>query len=756
MTLADQQQSPILITAGEIAEIAGVGPSAVSNWKRRRADFPGEIEDGLYDQAEIVAWLHTAGKDVHLREESAESLVWRLMDAVRTGLPADEVPEVVLQLFVFRAAGSGEFDRLLPLSDLWDLTRSDTQDRRALYQSASTSVGDSDADLARALRFPPALDRLEASDWARLVSLVDRLDPTETDWGRAATALIEGFIERHGAKGGEHSSGSALVDIMDAILSPVEGAVYDPACGSGVFLAATWRQNRDAITKLFGQEVNEQSWRLGFLHLLLHNASFELVTGDTLLDDQLWRLRADRIALEPPLGQNLRSPQQMEGDPRWSWGLPPKGRADLAWVEHAAFHLSESGIGVVVVPPGALLRGGAESSIREQLVQSDLVDAVVLLPPGMLASTSIPVALVVLQRGRPDRSGKILFVDARQLGTPERGGLRRFDASETAQLREVFVSWRDGSLEPEIQFTGIATADDVLELEGLLTPNRYISYAKVATDIDGEPVDKRLERLAGKLDGQMEVLEDFYGREDEVRRLLAVAQLDQSPYTAYRLGELLVGEPQSGVRQKSQKDAESDHPTPYVTAELVRAASESSLPLVGEPSEVTYGDVRDRLLESEDLLLHARGVGGHEPVHCAIVSGARGATFAESLIRLRVDDTLVHAGFLQLYLTSRRGRSALAAASTGSIVGSLHLSSLQEVEVFLPDLETQQQLVYAVEPMELQLDDLERTHRTYWDLYDTARESIVAGTFTTIEDVDGKFIVRASSTNEVTKESDRE
>ena len=169
----------------------------------------------------------------------------------------------------------------------------------------------------------------------------------------------------------------------------------------------------------------------------MQNATFELLTGDTLVDDRLWQLRADRIAVEPPLGLNLRFVEQMESDPRWSLGLPPKSSADLVWVQHVAFHLADFGVGVIAVSPGALTRGRSEASIRAGLVEADLVDAVVHLPPGMLAATSIPVALLVLQRNRPNREGRVLFVDARQLGTPARGGLRQFAPAEISHIAGV-------------------------------------------------------------------------------------------------------------------------------------------------------------------------------------------------------------------------------------------------------------------------------------------------------------------------------
>ena len=103
------------------------------------------------------------------------------------------------------------------------------------------------------------------------------------------------------------------------------------------------------------------------------------------------------------------------------------------------------------------------------------------------------------------------------------------------------------------------------------------------------------------------------------------------------------------------------------------------------------------------------------------------AAFAESLIRLRVDQTRVHPDYMRLYLTSRRGSAALAAAATGSVISNLRREALQEVEVYLPALETQRKVVEVVTNIELQLADVETTLDLLRDLYDTAREGFTAG-----------------------------
>ena len=526
MTVNDSPRSSapsVLINASEIAEIAGVGPSAVSNWKRRHSDFPAEVEPGLFDRAEVIAWLEDTGKDVNLEPESIDSVIWGLADVVRGVLRVDEMPEVMLQLFALRAAESGSYERLLPLANTWEQLENELrEDLSAVYRSIIGAIGDSDPDLARALRFSSTVNRMSSLDWRRLVDAVAQLDPLQTDWARASSALVTGFVERHGAKGGEHSSGSALVDVMMALLDPIEGSVYDPACGAAAFLASAWTKTPKTITRLYGQEINEQSWRIGFLHLLLQNASFELLTGDTLVDDRLWQLRADRIALEPPLGLHLRFAEQMDNDPRWSFGLPPKSSADLAWVQHVAFHLADEGLGVVAVAPGCLFRGGTEASIREGLIRADLVDAVVHLPPGMLGATSIPISIIVLHKNRPNRTGRVLFVDARQLGTPSRGGLRQFSPADVSDIAEVLHQWRGGRLEPESQFTGIATHEQIIANGSELIPNRYISYAEAATEIEGEPIAARYERLAKKAAERLAMLPQL---EEDVRQQLTLIEV---------------------------------------------------------------------------------------------------------------------------------------------------------------------------------------------------------------------------------------
>lgn len=208
--------------------------------------------------------------------------------------------------------------------------------------------------------------------------------------------------------------------------------------------------------------------------------------------------------------------------------------------------------------------------------------------------------------------------------------------------------------------------------------------------------------------------------------------MTNSGFSEQRLGELLVVEPQPGIRQR---DDARDEAIPYVTT---GAVSQGSPVLIDPPTDVTHGDVKGRVVQQGDLLLVTRGVERHESVPCATVKFDSPAAFAESLIRLRVDRTQVDPDYLRLYLTSRQGGAALAAAATGSVISNLRREALQEVEVYLPELQNQRKVVEIMTNIESQLTEIGSTLDVLRDLFDTAREGFIAGILMPVED-DGQL-----------------
>jgi len=328
---------------------------------------------------------------------------------------------------------------------------------------------------------------------------LDDLAP-DSDWSQLATSVLTEFPERFGLRA-EQVTPSALADMITGVLQPIRGRVYDPACGVGVLLARAWtgREQPEGAT-LYGQDINPQAQRLARLHLLLSGAPFQAALGDTLLDDRLWDLRADRVAAQPPLNQRMAFAESLRYDPRWELGVPTSS-ADWLWVQHVAFHLAADGIGVVVVASGSLTRGGAEASIRRRLLDAEMLDAVIQLPPAMIPSTSVPLSLLVLQRGRSGREGRVLFIDAGKAGSRERGGLRRFKTDEIDEILAPVRAWRNGVDPTRPAVARVATIAELLENDAVLSPARYVAYP---AEQQGEPIAARYRRLSAAVDRGLE------------------------------------------------------------------------------------------------------------------------------------------------------------------------------------------------------------------------------------------------------------
>ena len=176
---------------------------------------------------------------------------------------------------------------------------------------------------------------------------------------------------------------------------------------------------------LHGQERNPGTLAIGKLNLLLHGLrSARLEPGDVIagpgLVDSLGRLLSyDRVIANPPLSLKYWGHEFAPGDPNHRFDrcgtIQPKTRGDLAFLLHMRAVTNVQGRMGVVMPHGVLLRGGAEGKIRQGIVEADLFKAVIGLAPNLLFGASIPVAICVLNRGKPpDSRGRVLFVDAAQ------------------------------------------------------------------------------------------------------------------------------------------------------------------------------------------------------------------------------------------------------------------------------------------------------------------------------------------------------
>ena len=244
--------------------------------------------------------------------------------------------------------------------------------------------------------------------------------------GRAYEYLIEQFADDAGKKGGEFYTPRMVVRLIVELLAPTEGMrICDPTVGSGGMLieCAHYIERKGGTPRnvtLHGQEKNLGTWAICKMNMLLHGLpDARIEKGDTIRDPKLVDegelLLYDRVIANPPfsLDEWGRDMAESDGYGRFRFGVPPKTKGDLAFVQHMVAVLNGTGRLGVVMPHGVLFRGSAEGRIRQGLLQEDLFEAVIGLAPNLFYGTGIPASIMVLNRDKPAaRKGKVLFIDA--------------------------------------------------------------------------------------------------------------------------------------------------------------------------------------------------------------------------------------------------------------------------------------------------------------------------------------------------------
>jgi type I restriction enzyme M protein len=252
-------------------------------------------------------------------------------------------------------------------------------------------------------------------------------------FGNAYEYLIKRFADQSNKKAGEYYTPRSVVGVLINILDPQEGeSVYDPACGTGGMLIeviehvkAAGGSPRTLWGKLYGQEKVLATSAIARMNLLLHGVEdFKIVREDTLRDPAFYTgnhlAQFDCVVANPPF--SLKNWGEGEwGSDRWGrnnlGGVPPKGYADWAWVQHMLTSANPTtGRVAVVLPQGALFRQGAEARIRTHMLKADKVEAVIGLAPNLFYGTGLAACVLILrQRKTTGRGGKVLFINGEDL-----------------------------------------------------------------------------------------------------------------------------------------------------------------------------------------------------------------------------------------------------------------------------------------------------------------------------------------------------
>ncbi|GAF05321.1 class I SAM-dependent DNA methyltransferase [Saccharicrinis fermentans] len=346
------------------------------------------------------------------------------------------------------------------------------------------------------------------------VALGDEKAKSQDVLGRVYEYFLGQFALAEGQKGGQFYTPESIVKLLVEMLEPYKGRVYDPCCGSGGMFVQSEKfidshQGRLDDISVYGQESNQTTYRLCRMNLAIRGidgSNIKWNTEGSFLNNAHKDLKADYIIANPPFNVSDWSGELLHDDARWQFGVPPAGNANFAWVQHFLYHLKPDGghAGFVLANGSLSSNTGGEGAIRQKLVENDLVECIVMLPKALFFNTGIPACLWFLRRGKKQRNGETLFIDASELGYMINRKNRVLDEEkDVKKIADTYHKWLNQSDEYEDVkgFCKSATIEDIQKHKFVLTPGRYVGIPD--EEDDGIPFQEKVDTLTSRLREQM-------------------------------------------------------------------------------------------------------------------------------------------------------------------------------------------------------------------------------------------------------------
>ncbi|MCW9716989.1 type I restriction-modification system subunit M [Avibacterium sp. 21-599] len=312
------------------------------------------------------------------------------------------------------------------------------------------------------------------------------------------------FAAKEGQKGGEYFTPKSIVSLIVEMLEPYHGRIYDPAMGSGGFFVQTEKfiaahQGNINQVSIYGQEYNPTTWKLAAMNMAIRGIEFNFGSrGDSFTNPQHIDMKMDFVMANPPFNVKDWWDESLQGDPRWAYGVPPKGNANFAWISHMLYHLVPQGrMGIVLANGSMSSQTNGEGEIRRRLVEADLVEAMVALPSQLFTNVQIPACIWFFNKAKA-RKGEVLFIDARQVGYMKDRTLRDFTPEDIAHIANTYHAWQQNKgYENQEGFCYAASLEEIANNDFILTPGRYVGTPE--EEDDGIPFEEKMAELTTKL-----------------------------------------------------------------------------------------------------------------------------------------------------------------------------------------------------------------------------------------------------------------
>ena len=321
--------------------------------------------------------------------------------------------------------------------------------------------------------------------------------------GDAYEFLIGKFAAGAGKKAGEFYTPPEVSTLLAKLVAPrPRERIADPACGSGSLLIKCGHEVGSADYALYGQENNGATWALAKMNMFLHDVSNARIDwGDTLKEPTLLEgdalMRFNVVVANFPFSLDKWGAENAAADPhkRFWRGIPPKSGGDYAFITHMIETTytdpAQNGRVGVIAPHGVLFRGGAEGLIRRKLVEENLLDAVIGLPPNLFFGTGIPACILIFKRNRPD--DRVLFVDAS----------REFEAGTTQNrlraedIEHIVTTHRERrTIE---KYAHLAPFEEIEQNDFNLNIPRYVATLEAEDDVDLSQISAEISEIDDQL-----------------------------------------------------------------------------------------------------------------------------------------------------------------------------------------------------------------------------------------------------------------
>ncbi|WP_206063120.1 class I SAM-dependent DNA methyltransferase [Nocardioides sp. HDW12B] len=401
----------------------------------------------------------------------------------------------------------------IPDGNLWDDVRNHTENIGSALQTAFREIEKANPETLYGIFGNANWTNKDKLPDRKLADLIEHFSSKTLSnanvapdvFGNAYEYLIKRFADQSNKKAGEYYTPRSVVGLLINILDPQEAeSVYDPACGTGGMLIeviehvkAAGGSPKTLWGKLYGQEKVLATSSIARMNLLLHGVEdFKILREDTLRSPAFYtgnRLaQFDCVVANPPFSLKNWG-ETAWGSDRWGrnglGGVPPKGYADWAWVQHMLTSARpKTGRVAVVLPQGALFRQGAEARIRTHILKSDVVDAVIGLAPNLFYGTGLAACVLVLRRQKqPDEQGKILFINGESLLKKGRNQ-NTLEPEHAQQLLDAYETFDDID-----GLSRVVDLDEIAANEYNLSIPLYVAPADASEKLTMEDALARLE-----------------------------------------------------------------------------------------------------------------------------------------------------------------------------------------------------------------------------------------------------------------------